>query len=247
MLYREIIAVCSQIHTNHINTLCGQNVELLNVKLVVRIVTTGSQRIPFSRRALTQEAVSSKDLAVRQDSFNPTISTNTVRRPAAIRQFATCRPCNALSSCLGTFQDAQRHGISGCQQYCWRLLTAARHNDMSVKLPAAFSSPSFASAVVCPSVRTSVCCTQLAHCCASLECGTPEGGLGLAAGHTLRLNVQGWVVGLLWNVDLEGMWKETAVGCLRYCAGLEGLSTTRRHSLCVCRGLNPAPAYATVK
>jgi adenine-specific DNA-methyltransferase len=25
MLYREIIAVCSQIHTKHINTLCGQN------------------------------------------------------------------------------------------------------------------------------------------------------------------------------------------------------------------------------
>jgi hypothetical protein len=41
MLYREIIAVCSQIHTKHINTLCGQNVELLNVKLVVCKVTTG--------------------------------------------------------------------------------------------------------------------------------------------------------------------------------------------------------------
>jgi hypothetical protein len=39
MLYREIIALCSQIHTKHINTLCGQNLELLNVKLVVRIVT----------------------------------------------------------------------------------------------------------------------------------------------------------------------------------------------------------------
>ena len=32
MLYREIIAVCSQIHTKHIKTLCGQNVELLCVK-----------------------------------------------------------------------------------------------------------------------------------------------------------------------------------------------------------------------
>jgi hypothetical protein len=32
MLYREIIAVCSEIHTKHINTLCGQNVEVLNVK-----------------------------------------------------------------------------------------------------------------------------------------------------------------------------------------------------------------------
>jgi hypothetical protein len=41
MLYREIIAVGSQMHTKHINTLCGQNVELPNVKLVVNIVTTG--------------------------------------------------------------------------------------------------------------------------------------------------------------------------------------------------------------
>jgi len=41
MLYREINAAFSQIHTNHINTLCGQNVELLNVKLAVHIVTTG--------------------------------------------------------------------------------------------------------------------------------------------------------------------------------------------------------------
>jgi hypothetical protein len=40
MLYREIIAVCPQIHTKHINTLCGQNVEFVNVKLVVHIVTT---------------------------------------------------------------------------------------------------------------------------------------------------------------------------------------------------------------
>jgi hypothetical protein len=41
MLYREIIAACSQIHTKHIITPCGQSVELLNVKLVVHIVTTG--------------------------------------------------------------------------------------------------------------------------------------------------------------------------------------------------------------
>ena len=32
MLYREIIAVCSEIHSKHINTLCGQNIEFLNVK-----------------------------------------------------------------------------------------------------------------------------------------------------------------------------------------------------------------------
>ena len=41
MMYREIMAVCCEVHTKHIITLCGQNVELLNVKLVVHIVTTG--------------------------------------------------------------------------------------------------------------------------------------------------------------------------------------------------------------
>ena len=57
MLYREIIAVCSQIHTKHINTMCGQNVELLNVKpggtysdhFAVHIVTTGLYRSKFLR------------------------------------------------------------------------------------------------------------------------------------------------------------------------------------------------------
>jgi hypothetical protein len=40
MLYREIIAVYSEIHTKHISTLCGRNVVFVNVKLLVRIVTT---------------------------------------------------------------------------------------------------------------------------------------------------------------------------------------------------------------
>ena len=45
MLYREIIAICSEFDTKHINTVCGQNVELLNVELVLYIVTTGLQRV----------------------------------------------------------------------------------------------------------------------------------------------------------------------------------------------------------
>jgi hypothetical protein len=32
ILHREIISVCSEIHTNSINTLCGQNVEFLKAK-----------------------------------------------------------------------------------------------------------------------------------------------------------------------------------------------------------------------
>jgi len=41
MLYGEIIAVGCHIHTKHFNNLCGQNLELFSVKLVVHIVTTG--------------------------------------------------------------------------------------------------------------------------------------------------------------------------------------------------------------
>ena len=43
MFYREIIAVCSQIHTEHKNTLRGQDIEYiyLCLKLVVYRVTTG--------------------------------------------------------------------------------------------------------------------------------------------------------------------------------------------------------------
>jgi len=55
MLYREIVAVCSQIHTKHANTLCGQNAELLNVKLAVHIVTTASTSVNlFTYRQQTE-------------------------------------------------------------------------------------------------------------------------------------------------------------------------------------------------
>ena len=52
MLYREIIAVCSEIHTKHINTLCGQNVQLLYVKLAVHIVITLVQTAKCCNRTL---------------------------------------------------------------------------------------------------------------------------------------------------------------------------------------------------
>jgi len=45
MLYREIIAACSQIHTKHINMLCGQNIEMLNFKLAVRTVSLRLRRL----------------------------------------------------------------------------------------------------------------------------------------------------------------------------------------------------------
>ena len=44
MLNREIIAVCFQIHTKHINTLCGQKVELyIKIRSVPRSKHTPSR------------------------------------------------------------------------------------------------------------------------------------------------------------------------------------------------------------
>jgi len=57
MFYREIIAVCSEIHTKHINTVCGQNAELLNVELVVHIVTTGLKGLNLSCKNQSINAV----------------------------------------------------------------------------------------------------------------------------------------------------------------------------------------------
>jgi hypothetical protein len=65
MLYSEIIAVCSQIHTKHINTLCGQNVELSNVKLVVHIITTGLYRVKVSILIICIGKLYAKDMTFR--------------------------------------------------------------------------------------------------------------------------------------------------------------------------------------
>jgi hypothetical protein len=49
MLYREVIAVCSQIYTKHTNTLCGKNVELFNVKPVVCKLIIGLWKLNISQ------------------------------------------------------------------------------------------------------------------------------------------------------------------------------------------------------
>jgi hypothetical protein len=45
MLYSEIIAVCSQIHTKHINTLCGQNVECRTYRAVNTLLSYKNQPV----------------------------------------------------------------------------------------------------------------------------------------------------------------------------------------------------------
>ena len=71
MLYTEIIFVCSQIHTKHINTLCGQNVEFCNVKLVVHIVTAGLWRVKYiTRKSIRYRAVNTLRLGYTNQSVN---------------------------------------------------------------------------------------------------------------------------------------------------------------------------------
>jgi hypothetical protein len=45
MLFREIIAVYCENHTEHINTLCGQNIQPFTLKQLVHIVTAVLERV----------------------------------------------------------------------------------------------------------------------------------------------------------------------------------------------------------
>jgi hypothetical protein len=68
MLYREIFAVCSQIHTKHINTLRGQNVELLNIKTVVT----------YRKQQVLNSELRQYDLSVQHVTRLRNFSINTV-------------------------------------------------------------------------------------------------------------------------------------------------------------------------
>jgi len=65
------MAVCSEIHTKHINTLCGQNVEFVKVKLV----TTGLNYIYiyiyiYIYRPSPYRAVNTLRLTYKNQSLN---------------------------------------------------------------------------------------------------------------------------------------------------------------------------------
>jgi hypothetical protein len=72
MLYSEIIAVCSQILTKHINTLCGQNVEFVNVKPAS---TQKNHLLKSSKKVLKlspfdcQTSITSKELILNCTTF----------------------------------------------------------------------------------------------------------------------------------------------------------------------------------
>jgi len=103
MLYGEIIAVCSEMHAEHINTLCGQKAELLNVKHDIYIdcrreTVTSSVLQPFAaRRVLPSVRVStasilrSHHLALRCDPITATASALPgFRRVAGLEAVLIC-------------------------------------------------------------------------------------------------------------------------------------------------------------
>jgi hypothetical protein len=57
MLYSEIIAVYSEILTKHINTLCGQNVEFVNVKRIDIQIFSSYRAVNTLRLSYTNQSV----------------------------------------------------------------------------------------------------------------------------------------------------------------------------------------------
>ena len=64
MLYSEIISICSQIHTKHISTLCGQNVEFVVLNLAVHTVTYKATHMYRPSHLRYKHAVFSGDISV---------------------------------------------------------------------------------------------------------------------------------------------------------------------------------------
>jgi len=48
LFYSVIITISSEIHTKHLNALCGQDVDFMNVQICVHTVTTELWRIKVS-------------------------------------------------------------------------------------------------------------------------------------------------------------------------------------------------------
>jgi hypothetical protein len=105
MLYSEIIAVCSQIHTKHTNTLCGQNVELLCAKLVARIMLTEVRKISQYMHAISNCTVQSMMLCC-----SSTHADKTCHKPCIL-----LLTCHLFVRCLNleksaVFEEGYRSG-----------------------------------------------------------------------------------------------------------------------------------------
>ena len=99
MLYREIIAVCSEIHTKHINAVCGQNVELLTVKPGGNHWTLKGHKTPviFSYILCSSSFTNRRSSSHNVDSYKTsqphhypsTISVQKIKWPLCLRNLDT--------------------------------------------------------------------------------------------------------------------------------------------------------------
>jgi len=140
MLYREIIAVCSQIHIKHINTMCGQNVELLNIKLVVPIYAAvhqdrSSHSQPYSSSRQHHLSIvtvlhrPSPNCTFQPDTHNSPLAHN--RRPTdrwhistvnihSPSQFLTIQKCLLFPDASLSRDRAQQLNAKPCHSFNWR-------------------------------------------------------------------------------------------------------------------------------
>ena len=99
MLYREITARCSEMHTKHINKLCGQNVELLNVKLGYKGLQYTKSSAPFLWYINTSHHFTFfiwRSLSLRQPTFSNR-DTGQCRRCLNPKSFISLPVTTALS------------------------------------------------------------------------------------------------------------------------------------------------------
>jgi len=126
MLYREIIAVCSQIHTKNTNTLCGLNVKFVNAKLAVQILTTGPCILngPTNR---TEDASTTHSL---RSAFQTTSRCFRLDRDWGLAQLDTVRERPAVNSTL--FAALTNFGYHGLHH----LFPAVDHSRLPLLYPA---------------------------------------------------------------------------------------------------------------
>jgi hypothetical protein len=99
MLHTEIIAVCSQIHTKHINTLCGQNVEFFNVKALACVVSMRLTMV-YSTITRTITVTSSESYCPLFSVYNLQLTLLIPVTQAALNKLAQCKQTSRTPSKL---------------------------------------------------------------------------------------------------------------------------------------------------
>ena len=149
MQYREINALCSQIHTKHIVTLCGQNIELLNVKLVLHkglnvcthpvVISQLNADCTASKVWMTEEAVVADFKVLPQHVRTQCVIPCTPRRIVSFVIRTQCLLITACASCVSRGTDEHHdHGyigtlvedLRGVTMNCFRYVTPSSLGKM---------------------------------------------------------------------------------------------------------------------